>query len=80
MHVTGFTFCACSHRQIFWAHVLGMPGTILIKSYSTIVLYNRDHKSVGVAHDKITQKPASLFPDDDEAVLVGITKPKQVFR
>ena len=35
-----------------------------------IVLYSRDHKGVGVAHENITQKPALFFPDDDEAVLV----------
>ena len=29
------------------------------------------HKEVGVAHkNNITQKAASIFPDDDEAVLV----------
>ena len=40
-------------------------------SYSTIVLYSRDHKGAGVVHEKtITQRPVSLFPNDDEAVLV----------
>ena len=34
------------------------------------VLYSRDHKGVSVAHEKITQKLASLIPDDDEAVSV----------
>ena len=37
-------------------------------SYSTIV---RDHKGVGVAHEKASpKKPASSFPDNYEAVLV----------
>ena len=42
---------------------------ILRLSYSMIVQYSRDHKGVGVAHKKTS--PASLFPDNDEAVLVG---------
>ena len=35
-------------------------------------LYSRDDQEVGVAHevDRITWKPASIFPDDDRAVLV----------
>ena len=37
----------------------------------TIVLYSRDHKGVGHGpRNNITQKPASIFPDDDETVLV----------
>ena len=32
------------------------------------VLYSRDHKGLVVAHEKTS--PASLFPDDNEAVLV----------
>ena len=41
-------------------------------SYSTIVLYSRDHKEVGVAQKVTSPKltPASIFPDNDEAVLV----------
>ena len=39
-------------------------------SYGTKVLYSRDHKGVGVVHVRHHQKPASLFPDDDEAVLI----------
>jgi len=36
-----------------------------------IVVHSRDNEEVGMAHeDKITQKPASIFPDDDGAVLV----------
>ena len=37
-----------------------------------IVVYSRDHKGVGMAHEiKSPKKTASVFPDDDEAVLVG---------
>ena len=38
--------------------------------HHTVVLYSRDHKGVGVAHEKHYPKPSSLFPDDDETVLV----------
>ena len=38
-------------------------------SYSTIVLYSRDHKGVGVAHKKSPKIPASIYPDGDGAVL-----------
>jgi len=35
------------------------------------VAHSRDDKEVGMAHEvKITQKPASIFPDNDGAVLV----------
>ena len=36
--------------------------------FSFIIVYSRDNKGVGVAHKIIS--PASIFPDDDEAVLV----------
>ena len=41
-------------------------------SYTTIVVYSRDHKGVGVAHKMTSakKKTATIFPDDDEAVLV----------
>ena len=41
--------------------------TVSALSYSTIVLYNRDYKGVGVAH-KITSpnNQPQFFPDDDE--------------
>ena len=45
------------------------------EKYSTIVLYSRDHKGLGAAHEKTSL--TSLFPDDD-AVLqnwLGKTKP-----
>ena len=42
-------------------------GRSMSISHCMIVLYSRDHKGVGVAHEK----PASIFPDDDEAVLVS---------
>ena len=57
--------------------------------YSTIVLYSRDHKGLGMTHGEtspmekhhpwrnITLKPTLLLPDNDEAVLV---RPKQAFR
>ena len=48
-------------------------GRIILEryaSYSTIILYSRDHKDADMAHDKsITQKPASLFLDGSKAVL-----------
>ena len=50
--------------------LLKITACIQYVSYSTIVLYSRDHKGVGMAHKNITQKTALLFPDDDEAVLV----------
>ena len=59
-------------QQTFKPHAL---------SYSTIVLYSRDHAGVGVAFDRISpSKPASILPFDDMAVMVGKTKPKQIFR
>ena len=39
-------------------------------SYSMIVLYSRDYKGVGVAHEKTSPKNQLQFSDDDEAVLV----------
>jgi len=39
-------------------------------SYSTIVLYSRDHAGVGVACNRIYPKPASILPFDDMAILV----------
>jgi len=39
------------------------------------VVHSRDDE-VGVAHE--SQKPASIFPDDDGAVLLGKTKPKKL--
>ena len=50
------------------SHTFDIKKLLLL--YSMIVLYSRDHKGVDVAHENITQKPTSLFPDDDEAVLV----------
>ena len=38
--------------------------------YSIIVLYSREHKCLSVAHENITLKPALLFPDNDDTVLV----------
>jgi len=36
-----------------------------------IVAHSRDNEEVGVVHEvKITQKPVSIFPDDDGVVLV----------
>ena len=40
-----------------------------------------NHKGVGMAHEITSpKKPASIFPDDDEAYWLGKTKPKQAFR
>ena len=39
-------------------------------SYSTIVLHSRDHKGVGMAHEKYYPKISLTFPDDNEAELV----------
>ena len=39
-------------------------------AYSTIVLYRKTTNIWTCPMKNITQKPASLFPDDDEAVLV----------
>ena len=43
---------------------------IIVQPYSMIVLYSRDHKGVGMAQEKHHPNPASLFPHNDEAVLV----------
>jgi len=43
---------------------------VLCKSYSTKVLYSRDHAGVSVAYDRISpQKPASILPFDNMASL-----------
>ena len=40
-------------------------------SYSTIVLYSRDHKGVGMAHEITSPKnQPQFFPDNNEVVLV----------
>ena len=46
---------------------------VVITQYDStvIVLYSRDHKGEGMAHEKTSpKKPASIFHDNDEAVLV----------
>ena len=50
----------CTQNQLcMWSYAL-------YYSYSMIVLYSRDHKGLGVAHEKnITQKLALIFPHDD---------------
>jgi len=40
------------------------------ESYSTIVLYSRDHQGLGVAHKEISLKNQPHFSHDDVAVLV----------
>ena len=46
-------------------------GVPYCTSYTTIVVYSRDHKGVGVAHEiTLPKKTASIFPDNDEAVSV----------
>ena len=45
------------------------------------MVHSRDDQEVGMNNEiKSPQKPASIFPDDDEAVLVGKTMPIQAFR
>ena len=39
-------------------------------SYSMIVLSSRDHKGLGVPHEKHHPKTNLTFPDNDETVLV----------
>jgi len=39
-------------------------------SWTMMVVYSRDNELVGMAHSKITQKPPSIFPDNDGALLV----------
>ena len=53
--------CYYVYYSIYVSHEIG------VKPQSS-----RDHKGLGVAHElkKIIQKPALLFPDDNEAVLV----------
>ena len=50
------------------------PGYASVKGFKgkscTIVLYSRDHAGVDVAYNRISQKPASLLPLYDMAVLV----------
>ena len=62
-------YSLASQTVFFFMNVI-LPSDMIKLSYS------RDHKGVGVAHEKTTRKPASLF-SDDEAVLV---KRKQAFR
>ena len=47
-------------------------------SYSTIVLYSRDHKGVGVVHGKTS--PASFSLTVTRQYWLGKIKPKQAFR
>jgi len=46
-------------------------------SYSTIVLYSRDHQGLGMAHKNITQKLASLLSQMMWQHWLGKTKPKK---
>ena len=48
-----------------------------IVSYSTIILYTRDHVWPVTEYPP---KPASILPFDNMGVLVGKAKPKQVFK
>ena len=42
-----------------------------LHSYISVMVHNGDHEGVGVAQKTITTKePASIFPDNDGAVLV----------
>jgi len=49
------------------------------KSYTTIVVYKKDDKRVGVIHG--VASPASIFPDNSEAVLVRPNdQPEMLFK
>ena len=53
----------------------------MIVSYSTIVLYSRDHKGVGVAHEITSLKKQPQFTlTMTRQYWLGKTKPKQAFR
>ena len=61
-----------------WRYVSGDSTPI---SYSMIVLYSRDHKDLGVAHEKTLTKNQPPFPlTTMRQYWLGKTKPKQVFR
>ena len=50
-------------------------------SYTTVVVYSRDHKGVGVAHELISCKKQPQFPlKTIRQYWLGETKPKQAFR
>ena len=50
-------------------------------SYTTIVVYSRDYKGVGVAHKIISPKKQPQFPlMTIRQYWLGETKPKQAFR
>jgi len=62
------------------------PNTYVFKhitqylSYSTIVLYSRDHQGLGVAHKKISPKNQPHFSHTMWQYWLGKTKLKKVFR
>ena len=52
----------------------------MILLYSTIVLYSRDHKGVGVAHGKTSKIQPQISLTMMKQYWLGKTKPKQAFR
>ena len=57
--------------QLLWSYDI---------SYSTVVLYSRDHKGVGVAHKIISPENQPQFSQTTEQYWLGKTKPKKAFR
>ena len=66
-----------------YTHSLALCTQIrqLYISYTMIVVYSRDHKGVGVAHEVISSKKQPQFPlTTIRQYWLGKTKPKQAFR
>ena len=53
---------------------------ILLESYSTIVLYSRDHKGVGMAHEITSSKNQPYFSLTMRQHCLGKIKPNRAFR
>ena len=53
--------------MLFRGPLLSLLYSLIVLLYSMIVLYSMDHKG---PLNNITQKPASIFLDDYEAVMV----------
>ena len=60
-YVTGWAKTGNFHKVLFCYCTIQYNSTV----------YSRVYKGMGVGHEKnITQKPASLFPDENEAISV----------
>ena len=57
--------------QLLWSYDI---------SYSTVVLYSRDHKGVGVAHKIISPENQPQFSQTMKQYWLSKTKPKKAFR